>query len=68
MRGWLARPVLAVAGASVGAVVFAVVEGTRASRAWYAPAGATAVADAAVLVPIATFLGLGVAFAMMALD
>jgi arylsulfatase A-like enzyme len=60
--------VLAVAGASVGAVVFAGFEGTRASRAWYAPAGATAVADAAVLVPIATFLGLGVAFAMMALD
>ncbi|HEY8087861.1 MAG TPA: sulfatase-like hydrolase/transferase, partial [Polyangiaceae bacterium] len=68
MRGWLARPVLAVAGACAGAGFVAVLEGTRASREWYAPATATAVADAAVLVPLATFLGLSVALAMMTLD
>src|ERR1700733_15376285 len=68
MRGWLARPVLAVAGACAAAGFVAVLEGTRASRDWYAPATATAVADAAVLVPVASFLGLSVAIAMMTLD
>ncbi|MGH7297877.1 MAG: hypothetical protein ACRELB_23255, partial [Polyangiaceae bacterium] len=68
MRGWLARPVLAVAGASVGAAFVAALEGVRASREWYTPAPATALADAAVLVPVATLLAAFVAAAMMTLD
>jgi choline-sulfatase len=68
VKGWLARPALSVAGAAAGAVVVAFLEGSNASKEWHAPAAATVVGDAAVLVPLATVTGLGVAAAMLLID
>ena len=49
-------------------MLVAMVEGVKASREWHSPAGATIVGDAAVLMPLATAVGLGVSVAMMTLD
>ena len=68
MRGWLARPILAIAGALGGATFIALLEGVQAAREWKSPVTATSVGDAAVLVPFATVIGLGVAVWMMFLD
>jgi choline-sulfatase len=68
VRGWLARPVLSVVGAAGGATFIAVLEGVKASREWHSPAGATVLGDAAVLMPLAVGVGLGVSVAMMTLD
>jgi arylsulfatase A-like enzyme len=68
LRGWLARPVLSIAGAVVGAAFIASLEAVKASREWRAPLGQTVLADVAVLVPVATVVGLGVAAALMTLD
>ncbi len=68
MRGWLARPILAIVGAVGGSWLLAVLEGIRASRAWHSELGPTIVGDAAVLLPIAIAVGVAVAGAMMTLD
>jgi len=54
VKGLFARPVLSVAGAVVAAGGVAVVEATKVAREWEAPIGALVLADAAVLVPVAT--------------
>jgi arylsulfatase A-like enzyme len=68
VKGWLARPVLSIVGAAGGAVLIALVEGVRASSEWHSPTGATVLGDAAVLMPLATMVGVGVSVAMMTLD
>ena len=68
VRGWLARPVLAVAGALGGGAVVALLEGVKASREWKTPVVETSVGDTALIAPLATLVGLGVAVAMMIAD
>ncbi len=68
MRGWLARPVLAVLGAAGGAGFIALLEGVKASREWHSPVAETVLGDAAVLMPLATATGLVVSVAMMTID
>ncbi len=68
VKNWLGRAVLAVAGAIAAAFGVAVVEGVSGSRAWPVPAPALVQADAGVLVPLATFAGLGVAVGAILLD
>ncbi len=61
MKGLVARPVLSVAGALVGAVFVALLEAVRASRASRVPLQPLFLGDLAVLVPLATGVGLAVA-------
>jgi choline-sulfatase len=68
VKGWLARPALAVAGAIVGATLLACAEGGHASRDWNAPMLATVLGDTAVLVPLATVTGVAVAVALLIVD
>jgi arylsulfatase A-like enzyme len=68
VKGWLARPVLAVVGAAGGAGFIALLEGVKASREWHSPVAETVLGDAAVLMPLATAVGLAVSVAMMTID
>jgi arylsulfatase A-like enzyme len=60
--------VLSIAGAAVGAVLLALLEAIKASKEWHAPVVPTALGDVGVLVPLATFVGAGVAALAMTLD
>jgi choline-sulfatase len=68
VKGWLARPVLSVAGAAAGALCVALLEGLKAAKGWRSPVTPTVLGDAAVLLPLATGVGLGVAVAMLVMD
>jgi choline-sulfatase len=68
MKGWLARPVLAVACGILGAVIVGLVEAVRATHALDVPYAAVALGDIAVLVPIATLVASVVAVAAVAMD
>jgi choline-sulfatase len=68
MRGWLARPVLAVAGAVLAAWLVAAWEAVRGASEWRLPFGALFVGDEAALVPVACFVGAGVAVVGLMLD
>ncbi len=68
VKGWFARPLLAVAGALGGAALLALLEGVRASREGRAPFGAVVLGDAAVLAPLAACIGLAVAVLGALLD
>src|SRR5579859_4314426 len=67
VKGPLDRTVASLAGALLGACFIAFLESVRASREWRAPMVALLFGDAAVLVPLATALGLVVALAAIAL-
>jgi arylsulfatase A-like enzyme len=68
VKGWLARPLLSIAGGLVGAVFVALLEAVRASRAWRVPLQPLFLGDVAVLVPLATAVGLAVAAVGAMLD
>jgi arylsulfatase A-like enzyme len=68
MRGWLARPVLSMAGAILGAVPLAVIESARASTVARVPAGPVVLGEIAGFVPLATAAGLFWAMLAMAID
>ena len=64
----MVRPVFSIAGALVGAVFVAVLEAARASREWQAPLQPVFLGDVAVLVPLATAVGLTIAVLGATLD
>jgi choline-sulfatase len=68
VKGWLARPILAIAAAIAGGTFIALLEAIKASREWKTPVAETAVGAAALIVPIATVVGVAVAVWMMFLD
>ncbi len=68
MKGWLARPVLAVAGAIFAALIVALWESARGANEWQVPFGALVVGDLAALVPIACLVGAFVAGLGLMLD
>jgi arylsulfatase A-like enzyme len=59
---------LSVAGAIVAVGAVSVAEATKAARSWEAPIAALVLADAAVLVPIATVVGFSLAALSVLLD
>jgi arylsulfatase A-like enzyme len=68
VKGWLARPVLAVAGAIFAALIVALWESARGANEWQVPFGALVVGDLAALVPIACLVGAFVAGLGLMLD
>jgi arylsulfatase A-like enzyme len=68
VKGWLARLVLSIAGAVAGALLLGGLEAIKASNEWHAPFVATALGAVGVLVPVATFVGAGVAALALTID
>jgi choline-sulfatase len=68
LKGWFARPLLAIAGALCGAVVVAVLEAATAAKVAQVSMTPVAMGILGVLVPMATALGGAVAFVGMLLD
>ncbi len=68
MRGWLSRPLLAVAAAVLVAWLVAVFEALHAANEWQIPIRQIVVGDEAVLVPVATVVGALVGGAGLLLD
>ena len=67
-RAPFSRCAFSLSGALLGAAFIAFLEAVRASREWRAPVGPLFLGDAAVLVPLATAIGLAVASAGAFLD
>ena len=68
MKGWLARPVLALAGAVLAAWAVALWESAKGANEWQVPFGALVIGDEAALVPIACVVGVMVATLGLMLD
>jgi len=68
LRGWLSRPLLAVTGAVLVAWLVAAFEALHAANEWQVPLRQIALGDEAVLVPIATVVGVGVGVAGLLMD
>ena len=68
MRGWLARPVLSVAGAALAAWIVAIWEASRGANEWRLPFGSLVLGDEAALMPIACLVGAAVAGMGLLLD
>jgi arylsulfatase A-like enzyme len=68
VKGWLARPVLALAGAVLAAWVVALWESAKGANEWQVPFGALVIGDEAALVPIACVVGVMVATLGLMLD
>ena len=68
MKGWLARPVLAMAGAVLATWLVSTFEAARAAGEWRLSFASLLFGDQAVLVPIACLLGLVVGAVGLTLD
>lgn len=64
----LARVTSSLAGAAFGAALAAVFEAVSMARLWRVPMGSLVLGDLAVLVPIATAVGVAVGAAVLAID